>query len=247
MGVLKWFGLPSPAARRGSAVIFGPPVSPGSLPIATPLLLDNTRQILLVTCVSVRDDGTYRLLSNTRMRGLRLYPTVGIYTTDSINVDNLDTMTIGLSPDECLSNHYEVCLKSTTQEEAPMESLKIPLHLGGCRFSHFPIPSLHASICLVHQLFDVTDETDIFIEEQEFLFTAMTIQSNLFLGDTISSPIEYVDSKVVLSTSWMQEDSSEDSSYHDSASIMDDEIQLMNSLVRRYESGSTNINTLSMQ
>lgn len=247
MSFLKWLGLPN--ATIGDASLIEAIDTKDSVEVpftATPILLDSTHQVLLLCCISVRDEANYRILSPQVSSRLRVSATAGVSSQSSVRVDNLDMLTIGLPPSECFSNYYEVQVLlhhdsgRSTVSNTP-ELLKVPLHLGGCRFSHFPLTSISATMCLVHQLIDVNDETDLFIEEQEFLFTAMSIQQNLFLGESIPSPVQYVESKVVLSTSWMNEPDSNEpsrSSYFDSASILDEEIQAMNSLAKMYESKS---------
>ncbi len=247
MSFFKWLGLPQTTANEFEDLDASENLDAKDVPFsATPIILDSPHQVLLITCISIRDETHYRILHPSTTCRLRLCPSIGIPLQQSVNVDNLDVLTIGLPPSDCFSNQYEVSIKLYHDADRALvlhgiEHIKIPLHLGGCRFSHFPLNSLSATMCLVHQLVDVSDDTDLFIEQEEFLFTAMSIQHNLFLGESIPSPVHYVESKVVLSTSWMNEaDQIEpsQSSYFDSTSILDEEIQAMNTLTKLYESQS---------
>jgi hypothetical protein len=120
---------------------------------------------------------------------------------------------------------------------------------------------MEATICFVHQLVDVTDDTDTFIEEQEFLFNVMEIQDKVFLDANVPIPVHYVESKVILSSDSLCEQTIDSSSDDDSGSgrqagsandlseLLRNELRLMNSLVNKYEtnrpSGGLNASSLT--
>jgi hypothetical protein len=110
----------------------------------------------------------------------------------------------------------------------------------------------------VHQLVDVTDDTDTFIEEQEFLFNVLEIQDKVFLESDVPLPVHYVESKVVLSSdslceATIDESNSEDGSFgrpgsasmNDLSELIRNELRLMNSLVNKYETRPSGLNASS--
>ena len=224
----------------------------------TPIPLDNTRQILMISCISVRDSRYNRIIDSSDLAELLILPTAGVPSKSNLAPDRVDAMLIGLAMDETFKQHYDLWV--ILEGKGAHEKIRVPIHLDGCRFTYFSLDSIGATMCLVHQLVDVNDDTDTFVEEQEFLFSVMDIQDRLFLSGEVPLPVHYVESKVILQPEEVDASSLDDSTpgraptlKHDvSQKDMDDlsvvlreELRIMNSLVNKYESRNNNTSIAS--
>jgi hypothetical protein len=190
-------------------------------------------------------------MDSSDLVNLLILPTAGIPSKSNLSADSVDALLIGLALDETFKQHYDLWV--ILEEKGTHEKVRVPIHLEGCRFTYFSLDSMEATMCLVHQLIDVTDDTDIFVEEQEFLFHVMDIQDRVFLVDQIPPPVHYVESKVIL------QDESDTSCAFDSMTasaprnddmedlsvMLREELRIMNSLVNKYESRNNNTSIAS--
>ena len=239
---------------------FGRDQKPGELTqtfSCTPIPLDNTRQILLISCISVRDSRTNQLIESTDLSELLILPTAGTPSKSSLSADCVDAMLVGLAMDETFKQHYDMWV--ILERKAAHEKVRVPIHLDGCRFTYFSLDSMGATMCLVHQLIDVSDDTDTFVEEQEFLFSVMDIQDRLFLSGDVPPPVHYVESKVILQpededdvsdftdttpASTLKTDNSQ-KEMDDLSVVLREELRIMNSLVNKYETRNNNTSIAS--
>jgi len=220
----------------------------------TPIPLDNTRQILLISCISVRDSRTNRIIDGKDLSELLILPTAGVPSKSNLPADSVDAMLVGLAMDETFKQHYDMWV--IMESKGAHEKVRVPIHLEGCRFTYFSLDSIGATMCLVHQLVDVTDDTDTFVEEQEFLFSVMDIQDRLFLSGDVPPPVHYVESKVILRPEEDDASSltdstpgptlkSDHSQMDDLSAVLREELRIMNSLVTKYETRNNNTSIAS--
>jgi hypothetical protein len=219
----------------------------------TPIPLDTTRQLLLISCISVRNSKNNCIIDHSDLKNLLILPTAGIPSKSNLAADSVDALLIGLALDETFKQHYDLWV--ILEEKGTHEKVRVPIHLDGCRFTYFSLDLMDATMCLVHQLVDVTDDTDMFVEEQEFLFSVMDIQDRVFLADHIPQPVHYVESKVILqpeddlisSTDSIRGSASrnEGKDIEDLSVMLREELRIMNSLVNKYESRNNNTSIAS--
>ena len=223
----------------------------------TPIPLDTTRQLLMISCISVRNSNDNRIIDRHDLANLLILPTAGVPSKGNLVANCIDTMIVGLSMEESFKQHYDMWV--ILEDKGAHEKIRVPIHLDGCRFTYFSLESMGSTVCMVHQLVDVSDETDVFVEEQEFLFSVMEIQSRLFLSGHVPQPVHYVESKVILQpdedVSCLTESTPAPGSRFDgshSGKDMDDlsmvlreELRVMNSLVSKYETRNNNTSIAS--
>ena len=201
--------------------------------VATPTLTEH-ESVLLIACVSARRTGDNRLLPKEKLSRTRIYPSVGSCSKQYITCETIDSISIGLSMDELSMGPYSVCV--SLGEELVNVSIQLPLNSSGCRYSYYIIDSLQLNLCIVHDVVSVESDIDLFIEEQDFLFSCMEIQDELFLKDYIPQPID----------SPVHEDLSPSSPVNcDLDHIkLNNELRVMNSLIAKYEQNRTSNNSM---
>jgi len=210
----------------------------------------------MVSCISVRDSRYNKIVERDDLTELLILPTAGVPSKGNLAADCVDAMLIGLAMDETFKQHYDMWVIS--ERKGAHEKVRVPIHLDGCRFTYFSLDSLGATMCLVHQLVDVTDDTDAFVEEQEFLFSVMEIQDRLFLSGDVPVPVHYVESKVILQSEEGDSSCLTDSTpaptlrsdntqkeMDDLSVVLREELRIMNSLVNKFETRNNNTSMAS--
>ena len=139
--------------------------------------------VLMVSCISVRNTSDSKIIPKEKLSRIRIYPSCGSHSKQFISADLIDHISIGLTDDDLMGDSYKLMI--SFGDQASTQPIKVPLHMTGCRYSHFLIESLQMTVCLVHDILEVQSDTDLFIEEQDFLYNCMNIQEELFLRKTI--------------------------------------------------------------
>ena len=191
----------------------------------TPILEDST-QLLMIACISMREFSDNRLVSSEKSGPVKFHVSSGVSSKPYVMADGLDQLTIQLSSVDCAKPTYDLWV---SVGETMIELIPLPYKLAGCRASYFPISSLNCTVCLVHQLLSGVSDLDMFVEEQEFMFSVLEIQDTLFLRDgEVPAPIHYVESSVVYQDN---EHRDEDETHCDFFST---ELQMMASIMKKY-------------
>jgi hypothetical protein len=192
--------------------------------VQTPVLSEKD-SFFLIACISARSKQNHRLLSKGALSNYKIYPFEGSPRKEFLSCDSLDHLVIALPHSEAGMASCSLSVVSACDEESVL--IQLPLHVGGCRYSYFVIESLNLSLCLVHELVSVESGTDLFIEEQEFLFSCMEIQHELFLRENAPQPIPSppIDDHIPESPQNGDRDQIK----------LSTELRVMNSLIAKYE------------
>jgi hypothetical protein len=139
-------------------------------------------------------------------------------TPSEVEVGSLETIRRPLSRDlqDDISGSF-ICGLST-------EEIFIPVTANGCHVALFPIKRWGTSVCVVYQVIRCESDIDIFMEEQEFAYSCMEIQEELFLlpniRQEVTLPKPNHDNQAPQGTSFSTE--------------IDVELRLMDSLIQKY-------------
>ena len=190
------------------------------IPFSMTPILEDSVHLLMLTCISVRENGSNRLIDTEYPSQISFRYSEGICPKVSMKASDLDMLSIRLTSLECMQPVYELWISVGTQQYK--EAIKLPYLLAGSRASYFPVVCLNATVCIVHELVELTRD-EIFVEEQEFMFTALDIQDRLFLAhpDPLP-PVPYIESTVV----------------DDSNDLFSKELTLLSSIMDKYTKSS---------
>jgi hypothetical protein len=150
----------------------------------TPDLTQN--HVLLVACISARSLVDNRILSRRMLSNLRIFPSNGVCSKEYITCDMVESMSIHLSPDSLTGASYML----SVEVDGKCSQIHVPLNRPGCRYSYYVVKSVGISLCLVQDAVLIRSDTEHFIEEQDFLFSCMEIQEEIFMGENGPLPLD---------------------------------------------------------
>lgn len=188
----------------------------------TPDLTEN--HVLLVACISARRLADNRILSRRMLSNLRIFPSNGVRSKEYITCDMIDSMSIHLSPDSLTRSPFML----SVEVDGKCSQINVPLNRSGCRYSHYVVNSAGISLCLVQDVVPIGSDTDLFIEEQDFLFSCMEIQEEIFMGENGPLPLDETHVQPELQQVSPRLPPQEQSE-------VSDEIRVMQSLIAKYE------------
>ena len=202
----------------------------------TPELSSESSFLCLLSCISVRDISSNRLLTRDKLSSLRLFVPTNTAGKAYIRCDVVDQVSINLGTNRDRPNGITVKIISGTDKSAV--SIQIPTSKPGCQYSYFKLEALNLTLCMVHDVVSVHSQSDLFTEEQDFGYTCLEIQEDLFLLDNTS--VSIVNHTI--------EQRSPDLPAHSEIDQfqLNDELRVMNSLIAKYEqTRSSNTSTVT--
>ena len=132
----------------------------------------------LISCISARYQSDNRMLSKEVLSKLTLRVTGGGLKPECITCECVNHMCI---PVDSFPNQ-QISVSVDSGGNHSLDHITIPV-IPGCRVSYFAINEMNIVLCIVHDTVEVSNESELFIEEQDFLYNCLNIQEELFLRE----------------------------------------------------------------